>query len=109
MHQRTTSRIRLGRTGIAACSALAAATAVAISACTYQVPAKTRLQGQILLQVTPAGTFMPSDGCEMESPPWRIEAASAAAVIKRCPAATAKQPRSNCSRPRWPPSVCPRI
>lgn len=93
MHQRTTSRNRLDRTGIAVCSALAAATAVAIQACTYQVPAKTRLQGgQILLQVTPAGSFTPSDGREMDSPPWNIDAASAQAVIQRFAAATASQP-----------------
>ncbi len=93
MHQRTTSRYRPGRTGIAVCSALAAATAVAIQACTYQVPAKTRLQGgQILLQVTPAGSFAPSDGREMDSPPWNIDAASAQAVIQRFAAATASQP-----------------
>ncbi|CAN7436979.1 phage protease [Acidovorax sp. LjRoot118] len=93
MHQRTTSRNRPGRTGIAACSALAAATAVAIQACTYQVPVKTRLPGgQILLQVTPAGNFAPSDGREMDSPPWNIDAVSAQAVIQRFAAATANQP-----------------
>lgn len=75
------------------CSALAAATAVAISACTYQVPVKTRLQGgRILLQVTPAGSFAPSDGRKMDSEGWNIDAASVAAVIQRFAATTARQP-----------------
>lgn len=93
MQKSTAPRTAASLTGIAVCSALAAATAVAIQACSYQVPVKTRLPGgQILLQVTPAGSFAPSDGRQMDSPPWNIDAAGAAAVIQRFAAATARQP-----------------
>lgn len=69
------------------------ASAIALAACTFGVPTKTELPGgQILLQVTPAGTFLPSDGREMDSPPWNIDAVSAAAVIERFRAMAAKQP-----------------
>lgn len=69
------------------------ASAIALAACTFGVPTKTELPGGlILLQVTPAGTFMPSDGREMDSPPWNIDAASAAAVIERYRATAARQP-----------------
>lgn len=90
MHQRKALRA----TSIAVCSALAVATtAVAIAACTYDVPIKTKLPGGlVMLQVTPDGTFNPNDGREMDSPPWHIDAAAASAVIERFRAANARQP-----------------
>ncbi len=72
---------------------LATAAAIALAACTYGVPTKTDLPGGlIMLQVTPAGTFLPGDGRTMDSPPWNIDAASAAAVIERFRAVATAQP-----------------
>lgn len=69
-------------TRIAACSAIAAA--VAIAACTFQLPGKADLpEGSVLLQLTPAGEFRPNDGRELEPGSWRIDAASAQGVIQR--------------------------
>lgn len=57
---------------------------MAVAACTYAVSLESDLpDGQILLQVTPAGAFLPSDGRTMDSPPWNLTAASAASVIER--------------------------
>lgn len=67
---------------IAACSAIAAA--VAVAACTFQLPGKAALpEGPVLLQLTPAGEFRPNDGRELEPGAWRIDAASAQGVIQR--------------------------
>ena len=81
MPQRTASR----KTCIAACSAGAAAAALAIAACTFGVPAKTAQTagGTVMLQLTPAGTFKPNDGRELKPGAWRIDAASAQHVIER--------------------------
>ena len=81
MPQRTASR----KTCIAACSAGAAAAALAIAACTFGVPAKTAQTagGMVMLQVTPAGTFKPNDGRELKPGAWHISAASAQLVIER--------------------------
>lgn len=81
MPQRTASR----KTCIAACSAGAAAAALAIAACTFGVPAKTAQTagGTVMLQLTPAGTFKPNDGRELKPGAWRIDAASAQRVIER--------------------------
>ncbi|MEK2697094.1 phage protease [Pseudomonas aeruginosa] len=54
---------------------------VAIAACSFQLP---KLEdGSAWIQVTPAGEFWPMDGRPMDVPGWRIDAASAAAVIER--------------------------
>ena len=37
----------------------------------------------VMLQITPANEFLPSDGREMDSPPWNLTAASAQHVIER--------------------------
>lgn len=72
---------------------VAAATALAIAACTFTLPAKTiSASGTVLLQVTPSGVFMPGDGREMDSPPWNIDAASAERVIARYNAVATTQP-----------------
>ena len=69
-------------TRIAACSAIAAA--VAIAACTFQLPVKADLpEGAVLLQLTPAGEFRPNEGRELKPGAWRIDAASAQGVIQR--------------------------
>lgn len=58
--------------------------AVAVAACTYSLAGATELDGGlVLLQLTPAGEFLPSDGRALDSPAWRIDAASASAVIDR--------------------------
>lgn len=55
--------------------------AIAIAACSFGLP---RIEGDSLwLQVTPAGAFAPSDGRAMDVPAWRIDAASASALIER--------------------------
>jgi phage I-like protein len=60
------------------------AAAVAVAACTYTLAGATELDGGlVLLQLTPAGEFLPSDGRVLDSPAWRIDAASAQAVIAR--------------------------
>ena len=65
-------------------SNVALATAVAVAACAFAMPVKTELPGGlVLLQVTPANEFTPSDGREMDSPPWNLTAASAQRVIDR--------------------------
>ena len=75
-------------------TSLSAATALAVAACSFAVPAKTMAahSGTVLLQVTPAGEFLPSDGRAMDSPPWNIDAASAERVIARYNAAAAAKP-----------------
>lgn len=66
-------------------AALASAQSVAIAACAFELPTKTKVgpDGLILLQMTPAGDFTPSDGREMDVPAWRITAATAQRVIDR--------------------------
>lgn len=54
---------------------------IAIAACSFGLPP---LEGDSLwLQVTPAGAFAPSDGRAMDVPAWRLDAASASALIER--------------------------
>lgn len=86
MHQRKALRA----TSIAVCSAVAVVTtAVAVAACTYGVPKKTELTGGlVMLQVTPAGTFKPNDGRDLQPGAWHIDAASAQNVIARFKAHT---------------------
>lgn len=75
---------RLRRTSIAVCSAgHAALSAVAVAACTFNLASAETVGDLVLLQLTPAGEFMPNDGREMDSPPWNIDAASAQRVIER--------------------------
>ena len=59
-----------------------AAIAIAVAACTFQVPAAGD-DGLTLIQFFPAGEFRPSDGRELDVPSWRIDAASAQAIIAR--------------------------
>jgi phage I-like protein len=56
---------------------------MAVSVCTYALPTKELPSGLVLLQVTPAGEFLPSDGRAMDSPPWNIDGAIAQRVIER--------------------------
>lgn len=59
-------------------------TAVAVAACTYAVALTTEVDGGLfLLQLTPAGAFLPSDGRLLDSPAWNLDASSAQAVIAR--------------------------
>jgi phage I-like protein len=54
---------------------------IAIAACSFGLP---KLEGDSLwLQVTPAGAFAPSDGRAIDVPAWRLDAASASALIER--------------------------
>ncbi|MDD5031174.1 MAG: phage protease, partial [Rhodoferax sp.] len=63
---------------------LASVAALAVAVCSYALAGSTEIDGGlVLLQLTPAGEFLPSDGRALESPPWRIDAASAQAVIDR--------------------------
>lgn len=60
------------------------AAAVAVAACTYSLAGASEVDGGlVLLPLTPAGEFLPSDGRTLDSPPWNICAASAQAVIHR--------------------------
>lgn len=68
-------------------AALATA-AIAVAACTYQVPQTSGDDGLTLIQFTPAGEFLPGDGRKLDVPSWRIDAASAQAVIARHAART---------------------
>lgn len=71
-------------TSIAALTSAGATNAVAISVCAYTIPADAHQEdGLVLLQVTPAGPFLPTDGRAMDSPPWNLDAASAQRVIDR--------------------------
>lgn len=56
---------------------------MAVSVCTYALPTKELPSGLVLLQVTPAGEFLPSDGRAMDSPPWNIDGSIAQRVIER--------------------------
>lgn len=65
-------------------------TAVAIAACSFAAATQGSVagvvdlpEGTVLLQVTPAGEFGPSDGRPMPHPLWRIDAQSAQGVIAR--------------------------
>ena len=57
--------------------------AVAVAACAFALPVRTMGAGPVLLQITPAGEFVPSDGRDMDSPPWRVTAAGAQRLIDR--------------------------
>ncbi len=57
--------------------------AIAVAVCTYQVPQTPGDDGLTLIQFTPVGEFLPSDGRKLDVPTWRIDAASAQAVIAR--------------------------
>lgn len=57
--------------------------AIAIAACSYELPKEIGSDLNIWLQATPAGQFKPSDGREMEVPAWNINRAVAAKVISR--------------------------
>jgi phage I-like protein len=56
--------------------------ALALAACSFALPVPGA-DNLIWLQVTPAGSFGPSDGRPMPVPAWRIDAAIAAKVIER--------------------------
>ena len=63
-------------------------TAVAIAVCSFSAlttvaSAEPLPDGLVLLQVTPAGEFGPSDGRPVDHPLWRIDAQSAQGVIAR--------------------------
>ncbi|MFT4190846.1 MAG: phage protease [Comamonas sp.] len=75
---------RSTHTAIAVLTA-AATSSVAVAACAFALAGAEPDgdSGRILLQVTPAGEFGPSDGRPMDVPAWRIDAASAQRVIER--------------------------
>ena len=75
---------------LAVCSALGQPSAVAVAACSYDLSRATEADGLTLMQFTPAGEFGPNDGRKIDVPSWRIDAASAQAVIARH--AARKQP-----------------
>ena len=59
-------------------------TTVAIAACAFSalaLEAQDAGNGRVLMQVTPAQDFLPSDGRAMDVPAWRINAAIATRVI----------------------------
>lgn len=56
---------------------------IAIAACSYSLPVISAGENEIILQLTPAGKFLPSDGREMNVPYWYIDQAVATKVIER--------------------------
>lgn len=56
--------------------------AIALAACSFALPAPGA-DNLLWLQVTPAGSFGPSDGRPMTVPAWHIDAVIAAKVIER--------------------------
>ena len=62
-----------------------AAGAVAVAACLFDAAglqdAGAAPAGRVLMQITPAGDFRPSDGRALDVPAWRVDAAIAARVI----------------------------
>ena len=62
-----------------------AAGAVAVAACLFDAAglqeAGAAPAGRVLMQITPAGDFGPSDGRALDVPAWRVDAAIAARVI----------------------------
>lgn len=59
--------------------------AVAVAACLFDAAGLADVgaapAGRVLMQITPAGDFGPSDGREMDVPAWRVDADIAARVI----------------------------
>lgn len=72
-------------TSIAILSATAPTSSVAVAACVFTLgdALQDGDSDRILIQVTPAGVFGPSDGRPMDVPAWRIDAASAQRAIDR--------------------------
>lgn len=62
-------------------TSLATAACVAIAACAFAAAPVDAGAGQVLLQLTPAQDFTPSDGRAMDVPAWRINGAIAERVI----------------------------
>lgn len=56
---------------------------IALAACAFSITVPSADANRIEIQLTPAGTFKPSDGREMKVPAWRIDRAIAAKVIAR--------------------------
>ena len=59
----------------------APAACIAIAACAFAAAPVDAGVGRVLLQLTPAQDFTPSDGRAMDVPAWRINAATAQRVI----------------------------
>lgn len=57
--------------------------AIALAACSFELTGPEGDGRLIDLQVTPAGTFLPRDGRQLNVPHWRITAALAAKIIER--------------------------
>ena len=72
------NRIRL-----AVLSAAAALATAAVAACSFAATGAPDTNGRVLLQLTPAQDFQPSDGRTMDVPAWRINADIAREVISR--------------------------
>lgn len=64
---------------LAICSAVRQA--IALAACAFELPALSDSIPEILVQLTPAGPFTPSDGRGLTVPAWRINADLAGRVI----------------------------
>jgi phage I-like protein len=71
-----------GKSHVAVCSSIVAIEGVALAACAFELPAPGS-DNQIKIQITPAGEFKPADGRQMPVAAWRINAATATAVIDR--------------------------
>lgn len=57
--------------------------AIALVACSYAIAPLGADTNEIILQLTPAGNFLPADGRKLDVPSWRIDAAVATQVIDR--------------------------
>lgn len=57
--------------------------AIALVACSYAIASIGADTNEIILQLTPAGNFLPADGRKLDVPNWRIDAAIATQVIAR--------------------------
>lgn len=77
------------RTAVAALAAARPLAALAVAACLFDAAGLAGEQaagapaGRVLMQLTPASDFTPSDGRQMDVPAWRINAEIAQRVIAR--------------------------
>jgi phage I-like protein len=67
---------------IAICSARSTE-AIALAACAFAVAGQPNKEGQLLVQLTPAGDFKPDDGRDIPVAAWHIDEAVANQVIAR--------------------------
>ncbi len=81
--QKNRTRFALLTAAVAVCAAAAAASTAAVAACSFTAVGTPGTNGRVLLQLTPAQDFQPSDGRPMDVPAWRINADIAQGVISR--------------------------